>query len=186
MTEISLSQQDKEELLEYLVKYEKNIDKYEVGEVKNKLDKKVSQLRKKKNLPSYIGKMISQINYLTEALELKDLSEEKRKKVVAAFHYFIMAEDRIPDYIPIVGYLDDAFIIRAFLSGSPIFLFMHRVIIAAGFGRSLPIFVVLEKLSIRMRRMTNLAMMFIRFWSIANRKTFALLLPIIFVISNCL
>lgn len=111
MPSITLNEQDKKELLEYLTEYASKVSEKEINELSPKLTKKLSLLRKKKHLPSYVGRMISQICFLQELLESQEILVDKRNKIVAGLHYFIVAEDRIPDYIPAVGYLDDAFII---------------------------------------------------------------------------
>ena len=113
MPKIKLNSQDKSDLLKFVRDYSKNISDNDIDEIENKLDKKISSLKKKKNLPSYMPKMISQAEDLALLLNSPTISNENLDIVIAALHYFIWSEDKIPDYLPVVGYLDDAFIVEA-------------------------------------------------------------------------
>jgi len=68
-------------------------------------------LKHKKRLPSFAEKMLPQVQGLVKVMNSPSLPEEENNRVIAALHYFILSEDKFPDYIPIVGYLDDAFIV---------------------------------------------------------------------------
>ena len=111
MTDIKLSRKDEEDLLAFLEKYAQNISKKHINEIEIKLEKKLTVLRHNKKLPSFVKVMISQIKDLNKLFVSASTSSDDHKRVIAALHYFVWAEDRIPDYIPVVGYLDDAFII---------------------------------------------------------------------------
>ena len=106
-----LSQKDKDDLLEFVSNYAKKISIEDLNEIETKLKRKLLKLRKMKKLPKFVDVMISQIEELVLLLNSSTISEEKLDKVIAALHYFIWAEDKIPDYIPVIGYLDDAYII---------------------------------------------------------------------------
>ncbi len=110
-SDIKLTGQDKKELLTFLDAYARKIPIEVINEMEDKLDKKVRRLRKRKRLPSFVRKMISQIKDLTLLLDYSAISQRKLNRVISALHYFVWAEDRIPDYIPVIGYLDDAFVI---------------------------------------------------------------------------
>jgi len=111
MPNITLSNQDRRDLLEFLNKYAKKISQADVDEIKSKLEKKLSNLQRKKKLPSFTKKMLEQIKDLTLLMNSPLIKGDKRNKITAALHYFIWAEDKLPDYLPVIGYLDDAFII---------------------------------------------------------------------------
>lgn len=55
--------------------------------------------------------MLPQVEELAALMNSPKLSETMKNRIIAALHYFIWAEDKFLDYLPIVGYLDDAFII---------------------------------------------------------------------------
>ena len=111
MADVKLSKADKDELLTYLCDYVKNIPDNDINEIDKKLEEKVQFLLKRENVPSFISKMIAQVNDLKLILKSSIVAETERSKALAALHYFIWAEDGIPDYIPVVGFLDDAFVI---------------------------------------------------------------------------
>lgn len=111
MDDIKLTDQDKKELLDYLNDYSKNIPKATIDEIDKKLNKKINKLKHKRSLPGYVKVMGRQIEDLSLLLRHSNVEDESYNKVVAALYYFILPEDRIPDYIPVIGYLDDAFII---------------------------------------------------------------------------
>ena len=111
MQEIMLTDQDKSELLKFLEEYSVKISKEDIKEIEGKLHKKLNHLKKNKSLPSYTNLMFKQIEELAPLVYSKDIEPDMQNKIIAALHYFIWAEDRLPDYIPVVGYLDDAFII---------------------------------------------------------------------------
>ena len=111
MTNIKLSERDKEDLLEFLNDYSLKVSPADIKEIDNKLSKKISFLKKKKNMPSFTKKMIRQLRDLQDIWESQNIPKEERARITAGLHYFIWAEDKIPDYIPVLGYLDDAFII---------------------------------------------------------------------------
>ena len=115
MTDVKLSEQDKADLLKFLDDYSKRVSEVDINEIETKLLKKISKLRNKK-LPNYTKKMISQVKDLSLILDSPTVSEDEHKKIIAALHYFIWAEDKMPDYLPVVGYLDDAFIIATVYS----------------------------------------------------------------------
>lgn len=113
MPNVILNEQDKQELVNYLANSVKGVIKGAEAELKEKLQKKILNLRHKNNLPSFVKVMIRQIYDLINLLDNPDLNEEDWKKIVGALNYFLLAEDRIPDYIPAVGYLDDAYVISS-------------------------------------------------------------------------
>ena len=116
MTDVKLTDRDRADLRNYLTLYAKKISDGDIAEIEKKLDKKIVHLRKNKNLPSFIPLMIKQLKGLTLLLDSSIISENEKSRVIAALHYFVLAEDRIPDYIPVIGYIDDAFVISVVFS----------------------------------------------------------------------
>lgn len=111
MADVKLTDRDRADLRDYLTLYAKKISDKDIAEIEKKLDKKIVHLRKNKNLPSFIPLMIKQLKGLALLLDSSIISENEKSRIIAALHYFIWAEDRIPDYIPVIGYIDDAFVI---------------------------------------------------------------------------
>lgn len=112
MTELKLNSEDKEELLKFIDDYSKKISISDIEEIESKLNKKLKTLQKNKKRPAYTIKMIRQLEELGLLLEAPEIAGKKLDRVISALHYFIWAEDKIADYIPVVGYLDDAFIVN--------------------------------------------------------------------------
>lgn len=111
MIDVRLSKQDKEDLLKFLDTYSKKISTDDINEIETKLSKKLRRLRRSKKLPSFVRKMFTQLKDLVILLDSPTISKDALNRVISALHYFIWAEDRIPDYIPVIGYLDDAFVV---------------------------------------------------------------------------
>jgi len=110
MPNTELSEQVRLDLIKYIDDYSKNISESDIEEILKKFDKKLSTIHKKRKLPDYAKKMISQAKDLVLMLESKTISSKELDRVIAALHYLILAEDIIPDYTA-DGYLDDAFVI---------------------------------------------------------------------------
>ena len=125
MSDIVLTKKDKEELLNFLGEYSNKISETDIEEIEQKLDKKVNHLKKNKQLPAYVNTMFKQMRKLSKLIYANDIEEDMRNKVIAALHYFIWAEDKIPDYMPVVGYLDDAFIISIVYSKAKGYISKH-------------------------------------------------------------
>ena len=116
MSELKLTSKDKNELLKYIDNYSEKISMADIREIEGKLKKKLNALKKSKKLPAYAFKMFQEIEDLALLLESREITNKKLDRVIAALHYFIWPEDKIADYVPVVGYLDDAFIINAVYS----------------------------------------------------------------------
>jgi uncharacterized membrane protein YkvA (DUF1232 family) len=74
----------------------------------------VASVRRNKKTPGFVLDAISTLEDLTEVIEDKDYAAPARvtDRVVAALAYFANAEDLIPDDIPVLGFLDDAIMIK--------------------------------------------------------------------------
>ena len=71
-------------------------------------------VRRNKKTPGFVLDSISTLEDLTEIIEDKDYAAPAKvsDRVVAALAYFANAEDLIPDDIPVLGFLDDAIMIK--------------------------------------------------------------------------
>lgn len=85
---------DSEELDKLLIKIENKIDK---------LPKEVEALK-------YIPIFVSMINNFISK-KYTNISKEFVLSIIALIAYFVMPIDVIPDYVPVVGYLDESYLI---------------------------------------------------------------------------
>ena len=74
----------------------------------------VATVRSAKKTPAFVLDAIASIEDLTEIIEDEDYRAPKAvcNQVIAALAYFSNPEDLIPDDIPVLGYLDDAIMIK--------------------------------------------------------------------------
>ena len=74
----------------------------------------VKSVRKSKKTPGFVLEAIETLEDLTELIVDEEYRAPKsvRSKVLAALAYFNTSEDLIPDHIPVLGFLDDAIMIK--------------------------------------------------------------------------
>jgi uncharacterized membrane protein YkvA (DUF1232 family) len=74
----------------------------------------VASVRGKRKTPGFVKDAIDTLHDLTEIIEDKDYAApaKVRAEVIGALAYFANSEDLIPDEIPVVGFLDDAIMIK--------------------------------------------------------------------------
>ena len=94
-----------------------NAKRVKESDIQKLLDRKDELDDKIKGVPSSFEKMINQIGLLFEMIV--DFWEEEYREIpwfsiamaVGALVYFLSPIDLIPDFIPIIGYVDDAAVI---------------------------------------------------------------------------
>ncbi len=111
MSEIMLDAKDRKQLLDFLESYLQNIDNNDLEDIRLRIERKIGLLQSVDHLPSFIPEMISKIKDLVRLVDHKIGTEEDINKASAALSYFLWSEDKIHDLTPVVGYLDDAFVI---------------------------------------------------------------------------
>jgi uncharacterized membrane protein YkvA (DUF1232 family) len=74
----------------------------------------VVSVREQKKVPGFVLDAIQTLEDLTEIIRDEDYAAPKkvRSQVQAALAYFANPQDLIPDAIPVLGFLDDAIMIR--------------------------------------------------------------------------
>ena len=74
----------------------------------------VKDVRKSKKTPRFVLDAVDAIDDLTQLIEDEDYRAPKSvtNQVIAALAYFANPEDLIPDEIPVLGFLDDAVMIK--------------------------------------------------------------------------
>jgi uncharacterized membrane protein YkvA (DUF1232 family) len=74
----------------------------------------VEEVRAKKGIPQFIIEAVAAIEDLKEIILDQDYRAPKsvRNQVLGALSYFANPDDLIPDHIPVLGFLDDAIMIK--------------------------------------------------------------------------
>jgi uncharacterized membrane protein YkvA (DUF1232 family) len=88
-----------------------DLDQDEVLKVTREL---AAEVRRNKKTPGFVLEAIGTLEDLTEIIEDEayNAPQKVRNQVLAALAYFANAEDLIPDDIPVLGFLDDAIMIK--------------------------------------------------------------------------
>lgn len=74
----------------------------------------VETVRSAEKVPSFVLEAVASIEDLTQIIEDEDYKAPKaiRNQVLGALGYFANPDDLIPDEIPVLGFLDDAIMIK--------------------------------------------------------------------------
>lgn len=95
-----------------MVKHYRDVTPEDERRVNEKLDAKVRSLGRGGVL-AFVAGLLRRVKLLGAMLRDPDFKIDwpTRAKIIAGLLYFIMPLDVIPDFIPGVGYIDDAFVI---------------------------------------------------------------------------
>jgi len=110
----TLDEQDADYFRNLFKKAKKAASALEPDAVVKNAKELVASVRRSKKTPRFVVDAISSIEDLTQIIEDEDYNAPKpiRAQVVAALAYFAESEDLIPDDIPVLGFLDDAIMIK--------------------------------------------------------------------------
>lgn len=74
----------------------------------------IGQIRSNDRVPTFVSKAVESIEDLVEIIEDTDYRAPQavRNRILAALAYFADPDDMIPDEIPVLGFLDDAIMIK--------------------------------------------------------------------------
>jgi uncharacterized membrane protein YkvA (DUF1232 family) len=74
----------------------------------------LAEIKSEEPLPDFVAKRIPKLESMIRMLQDEEwaLPTDDRERLLAMFIYFGDPEDILPDYIPVIGYLDDVIIIE--------------------------------------------------------------------------
>ena len=74
----------------------------------------LAEIRNEEPLPDFVALRIPKLESMIRMLKDEEwkLPEDDRERLLATFVYFGDPEDILPDYIPVIGYLDDVIMIE--------------------------------------------------------------------------
>ena len=74
----------------------------------------LADIKREQPLPDFVEKRIPELESLIRMLQDGEwaLPKDERERLLATFVYFGDPEDILPDYIPVIGYLDDVIMIE--------------------------------------------------------------------------
>ncbi len=98
--------------------FKEGIEKYTKDDLEKVLKSEDEIKKKFKEIPEKLKKMIKQVQLLMELLkdywdgEYKEIPWASIASIVFCLVYFISPLDLIPDAIPVIGYIDDAYVVK--------------------------------------------------------------------------
>lgn len=84
------------------------------SEIIEAVDDVIRDIKREEPLPDFVAKRVPQLESMMRMLQDDEwaLPQDERERLLATFIYFGDPEDILPDYIPVIGYLDDVIIIE--------------------------------------------------------------------------
>lgn len=111
---IELSDRDLRFFREALNKSRHAVRDAEESEIIEAIGDVLAEIKGEEPLPDFVSKRIPQLESLIRMLQDDEwkLPADERERLLATFVYFGDPEDILPDYIPVIGYLDDVIMIE--------------------------------------------------------------------------
>jgi len=101
---------------EDITRYREEIERFPLEKeerILGRLPDKLSAIAANRRLSTFVIDLFNDIELLFNALiKKKQIPDFSRKMILFALNYFIEVEDEIPDKIDILGYVDDAVVVR--------------------------------------------------------------------------
>lgn len=74
----------------------------------------LAEIKSEQPLPDFVAKRIPELESMLRMLQDEEwaLPVDERERLLATFVYFGDPEDILPDYIPVIGYLDDVIMVE--------------------------------------------------------------------------
>ena len=99
-----------------ITKYRRQISVFPVEReqsILNELHGKLQNLVARKDISTFVIQLVEDVERMFSLLMSKsDLDEYSRRMILFALNYFVEEKDEIPDAIDLLGFLDDAVVVR--------------------------------------------------------------------------
>jgi uncharacterized membrane protein YkvA (DUF1232 family) len=99
-----------------ITKYRRQISVFPVEReqsILNELHGKLQNLVARKDISTFVIQLVEDVDRMFLLLMSKsDLDEHSRRMILFALNYFVEEKDEIPDAIDLLGFLDDAVVVR--------------------------------------------------------------------------
>jgi len=99
-----------------ITKYRRQISVFPVKReqsILNELHGKLQNLVARKDISTFVIQLVEDVDRMFSLLMSKsDLDEHSRRMILFALNYFVEEKDEIPDAIDLLGFLDDAVVVR--------------------------------------------------------------------------
>jgi uncharacterized membrane protein YkvA (DUF1232 family) len=99
-----------------ITKYRRQISVFPVEReqsILNELHGKLQNLVSRKDISTFVIQLVEDVDRMFSLLMSKsDLDEHSRRMILFALNYFVEEKDEIPDAIDLLGFLDDAVVVR--------------------------------------------------------------------------
>ena len=99
-----------------ITKYRKQISIFPLDKeqsILNELHGKLKNLVAKEDISTFIIQLVEDVDRMFSLLTSRsDLDDKSRRMILFALNYFVEEKDEIPDAIDLLGFLDDAVVVR--------------------------------------------------------------------------
>ena len=99
-----------------ITKYRRQISVFPVEReqsILNELHGKLQNLVARKDISTFVIQLVEDVDRMFSLLMSKsDLDDHSRRMILFALNYFVEEKDEIPDAIDLLGFLDDAVVVR--------------------------------------------------------------------------